>query len=77
MRIRLRRRATLRNEDASYVEYEDGEVGYYDLTRDPLELKNVASKLPAGRLKQLHEALRANKECRGAQACWNAQRLTA
>jgi N-acetylglucosamine-6-sulfatase len=66
----------LRTEDALYVEYEDGEIGYYDLTHDPLELKNVASKLPAERLKRLRDALRANKECRGAQACWNAQRLT-
>jgi N-acetylglucosamine-6-sulfatase len=65
----------LRIASALYVEYEDGETGYYDLIRDPLELRNVASKLPAAKRKQLHEALRANKECQGAQACWTAQHL--
>jgi N-acetylglucosamine-6-sulfatase len=67
--------AAVRSEHALYVEYEDGEIGFYDLSRDPEELKNVAASLPPDRRRRLHDVLRANKECRGAQACWEAQRL--
>jgi N-acetylglucosamine-6-sulfatase len=66
----------LRLKDALYVEYLDDETGYYDLTRDPIELKNIAAKLPAAKRKRLQDALRANKECQGAQACWRAQHVT-
>jgi len=66
----------LRTGNALYVEYESEETGYYDLSRDPLELKNIASKLPAAKRKQLHEVLLANKACQGAQACWSAQHMT-
>jgi len=57
-----------------YVEYEDGDVSYYDLTRDPFELKNVASTLSPDRLARLHSALQANMVCKGARACWDAAR---
>ena len=66
----------LRIENALYVEYDDDEIGYYDLSQDPDELKNIAPSLPAARRQRLHDVLRANKECKGAEACWNAQRLT-
>ena len=66
----------LRTEDALYVEYQDGEIGYYDLNRDPDELKNIAASLPAAKRQRLHEVLRTNQECKGSEACWNAQRLT-
>jgi N-acetylglucosamine-6-sulfatase len=66
----------LRTEDALYVEYEDGEIGYYKLSDDPNELRNVAAGLPAAKRARLHDVLRANKECKGAQACWDAQRMT-
>jgi len=65
----------LRTENGMYVEYEDGEIGYYDLLRDPEELKNVAPGLPAEKRQRLHDVLRANKECKGAESCWNAQRM--
>lgn len=67
--------AALRTGHALYVEYEDGETGFYDLGRDPDELRNVAA-LPAARRQRLHDVLRANQECRGARACWDAQRMT-
>lgn len=67
--------AALRTENALYVEYEDGETSYYDLARDPDELANVAPGLAAAKRQRLHDALRASKECRGAVACWNAQRM--
>jgi N-acetylglucosamine-6-sulfatase len=65
----------LRMDNAMYVEYEDGEVGYYDLTKDPYELTNVAPHMPAAQLQRLHIMLAANKQCHGAQACWTAQHL--
>jgi arylsulfatase A-like enzyme len=65
----------LRTENSLYVEYEDGDIAYYDLNRDPDELTNLASSLPETHRRQLHDILSANKECRGAQTCWDAQRL--
>jgi N-acetylglucosamine-6-sulfatase len=65
----------MRTENALYVEYTDDETGYYDLTRDPLELKNISDNLSAEKRKRLHDALRANQDCQGPQACWNAQHL--
>ncbi len=65
----------LRTGTALYVEYETGEVGYYELGTDPEELRNVASKLSPAARQRWHDVLRANRECRGAEACWSAQRL--
>jgi N-acetylglucosamine-6-sulfatase len=66
----------LRSPNAMYVEYESGEVGYYDLGRDPYELKNVAQKLSGAQRKQWHDALAANKACKGAESCWAAGRIS-
>ena len=65
----------LRMNGAMYVEYEGGEVGYYDLKRDPEELNNVAKDLPAAKRSQLHNALAANKACKGTESCWAAQKI--
>jgi len=62
--------------DAEHAKYEvTGEVEYHDLTTDPDEIRNTASSLPPERKKRLHEILRANVTCVGADACWAAQRL--
>ncbi len=66
----------LRLPDAMYVEYDGGEVGYYDLKADPFELHNIAGKLSTDRLKALHLALEANHSCVGATQCAAAQNLT-
>jgi len=68
--------AALRTDSALYVEYEAGELGFYDLSRDPEALTNVAPGLPAALRERWHDVLRANTECRGAQACGDAQRQT-
>jgi arylsulfatase A-like enzyme len=60
---------------ALYVEYQDGETEYYDLDTDPYELTNTAATLPPARAARLHAALTAAKSCRGAAACWQAQKL--
>jgi N-acetylglucosamine-6-sulfatase len=66
----------MRTANAMYVEYMTGEVGYYDLVRDPAELHNAAQNLDPAKRKKLHDALEANKNCHGAEACWAAQKLT-
>ncbi len=67
--------AALRLEGAMYVEYQGDETGYYDLGRDPDELHNVAKKLPEAKRRQLHDMLRANQSCKGAESCWAAGRI--
>jgi arylsulfatase A-like enzyme len=65
----------VRTAKAMYVEYETGEVGYYELGTDPEELRNVASHLSAAARPRWHEVLGANRGCKGTEACWSAQRL--
>ncbi len=67
----------LRMRDSLYVEYRDGsgEVGYYDMTRDPYQLRNIAHTLSEARLKALKAAAKANHECEGAKECAEAQAL--
>ena len=61
-----------------YVEYQDGSgvIGYYDLTKDPYELHNIAGTLSPEKRKALHDALVANTTCKGQEQCWAAQSLT-
>ena len=63
----------LRDNHAVYVEYSDGERGYYDLTRDPYELNNVYSKLGSKQRARLHAQLVAMAACHGGSRCWAAQ----
>jgi N-acetylglucosamine-6-sulfatase len=65
----------LRTAAGLYVEYQGGENSYYDLTRDPYELRNIVASLSPEALKRLHAVLRANAACKGAAACWDAARL--
>ncbi|GAA1577655.1 MULTISPECIES: sulfatase family protein [Kribbella] len=66
----------LRTATATYVEYSDGTVEYYDRSKDPLQLNNTAASLPAARKAQLHKALQALKACHGEAACTQAGRMT-
>lgn len=65
----------LRMADSMYVEYDTGEIGYYDMTTDPDQLHNVAASLSPERLAELHAAALANQTCAGAGACQAAQDL--
>ncbi len=67
----------LRMQDTMYVEYLDGsgEVGFYDMTKDPDQMVNIASTLSPERLKALHEAAVANHTCVGAAECGAAQAM--
>jgi hypothetical protein len=35
----------------------------------------VAKDLPAAKRSQLHNALAANKACKGTESCWAAQKI--
>ena len=65
----------LRADNSLYVEYDDGETNYYDLGKDPYELKNIAASVPAAEIQKLKSILAANKACKGEKACWDAQRM--
>ena len=69
--------SALRTANGLYVEYVDGETGYYNLEQDPYELKNIVASLPTAKGQRLHDILVASKACKGAEACWNAQRMLA
>jgi N-acetylglucosamine-6-sulfatase len=56
----------------TYVEYVDGSREYYDRTKDPDELANLAGSLGPARLGQLHAALTRLANCHGGTACWAA-----
>jgi arylsulfatase A-like enzyme len=61
----------LRTQDHTYVEYVDGSREYYDLTRDPLQLHNLAGSLSSARLRELHAAVDRLANCHGSD-CWTA-----
>ena len=69
--------AALRTTNGLYVEYVDAETGYYNLTQDSYELKNIVASLPTAKRQRLHDILAASEACKGAEACWNAQRMSA
>lgn len=48
----------------TYVEYENGEMEYYDLINDPYELNNIAYTLDQATLSSLHDWLTAFKACK-------------
>jgi N-acetylglucosamine-6-sulfatase len=62
----------MRTHDYTYVEYADGEREYYDLTRDPEQLHNLARSLSPAQVARLHAALTRLARCDGGPACWAA-----
>jgi len=65
----------LRTPDATYVEYANGETEYYDRTRDPDELANIAAQLPPAQRNTLHSTLQALRNCHDGASCWAAGHL--
>lgn len=72
---RLPSYTALRFRNMLYVEYETGEISYYDVRKDPYELKNTAAALPADLKKKLHSILLAAKNCGEKNGCWEVQML--
>jgi arylsulfatase A-like enzyme len=64
----------LRTETFKYVEYESGDLEYYDLINDPYELDNLAAKLSPEVLTSLHEWLAELKVCE-MDSCRNAENV--
>jgi arylsulfatase A-like enzyme len=64
--------AAVRTHAYTYVEYADGSREYYDHTRDPSELHNLAGTLSSARLGRLHAALERLTNCHDGPACWAA-----
>jgi N-acetylglucosamine-6-sulfatase len=64
--------------DGVYVEYADRqhETEYYDITKDPYELTNVAKDLTAAQRDTLHKTLTTLASCHTGSACWTAARPT-
>jgi N-acetylglucosamine-6-sulfatase len=59
-----------------YVEYDNGQHEYYDLTTDPYELYNVYDSLSSGVRARLHRQLGKLERCRGARSCGSAEHLS-
>ena len=62
----------LRTETYKYVEYQSGDLEYYDLINDPYELDNIASTLSPETLETLHNWLEELKNCE-MDSCRNAE----
>ena len=62
--------------EAVYVEYRDPqhETEYYDIAKDPYELRNIAQSLGAAQKAELHKILVGLEHCHDASACWSAAR---
>jgi len=62
----------LRTPTFTYVEYVNGEREYYDRSKDPHELDNIAGQLPASKMSALHAAIQKLVDCHGTSSCWAA-----
>jgi arylsulfatase A-like enzyme len=65
----------IRTTNAVYVEYNDGETEYYDLTSDPNELDNTVASLSPVQQSGLHNALIALENCHDGASCSTAGRV--
>jgi N-acetylglucosamine-6-sulfatase len=64
----------IRSAQFTYVRYANGEREYYDRTKDPDELNNLASRLSPARIAQLDDWMGGLQTCVGAAQCWQAAR---
>ncbi len=60
--------------EAVYVEYADRqhEIEYYDISKDPYEIDNIAATLTAAQRTELHSILNALANCHTESSCWTA-----
>jgi hypothetical protein len=65
----------IRMTSSVYVEYQDGEKEYYDLTTDPFEMTNTASSLTTSQVQLFHNTITAIQNCTETASCWNAQKM--
>ena len=62
----------IRSSTFTYVRYPDGEREYYNLVRDPYELRNLAPYLTGRERSKLDAALTALHNCHGLKSCQRA-----
>ena len=62
----------IRSPTFTYVRYSTGETEYYDRTRDPYELHNLAPDLSPAQVQQLNGWLGALTACHNGAQCWQA-----
>jgi arylsulfatase A-like enzyme len=62
----------VRTEKFVYIEYQNGELEYYDLIQDPYQLENKASQLDPATLASLHAWVEELKVCK-AEECRTAE----
>lgn len=62
----------IRTASYTYVHYRDGDREYYDRTRDPYEIHNLAGTLSPRRIAYLDHLVHRLATCHGARSCWAA-----
>lgn len=62
--------------DLLYCEFINNFISYYDLTKDPFQLKNAIHDVNYGVLQQLHEQLNEMRKCQGHKECSKASQST-
>ena len=70
--FRVRSYSGIRSETDVYIEYANGEREYYDLGKDPYQMKNAAPSLPPAFLEKLTTRVAALKACK-AEGCRTAE----
>jgi arylsulfatase A-like enzyme len=73
--FRVRSYSGIRSETDVYIEYANGEREYYDLGKDPYQMKNAAPSLPPAFLEKLTTRVAALKACK-AEGCRTAEGTT-
>lgn len=62
----------IRTKTFIYVRYQSGDREYYDLVKDPNEMRDIGPALPPWRIAQLDRIMDALVACRGGDQCWQA-----
>jgi arylsulfatase A-like enzyme len=64
----------IRTKGAVYVEYRNGDREYYNLSRDPNQLRNTYGRLSKRKRRKLHRMVRRLQRCKGWKRCSKAAR---
>lgn len=63
----------IRSKTFVFVRYKTtGDIEYYDIAKDPLEMHNLGPSLPTARRDQLNQIMNRLIACHGSSSCWAA-----
>ena len=62
----------IRTKSFIFIRYEDGDIEYYDIAKDPYELHNLGPSLSKLRTGYLNHVMNQLIACHGSTECWNA-----